>query len=145
MEVEVTREFPAEAQVAWARVGDFARPDRWIAGLEVVEAAAGVGGVRRVRAAGAEFVERLVSQDALAMRLTYVLENSPLPLASYASHLEVMGLAPQEAGRPHAACRVRWQAQFEPLPGADGERLARAIRKMYEAGLEHLAEVLARS
>ena len=132
-EVSITADFDQPAEAVWAVVRDFCNVDRWLPGIERVEAEDGGRRRRIVLPDGKVVIEQEVARDEAAMALTYVVLDSPMPFTDYRSTMAV-----ERAGR---GCTVRWSASLVPLVAED--RVARLVGGLYRGGLKALADFLA--
>ncbi|NNG02745.1 MAG: SRPBCC family protein, partial [Inquilinus sp.] len=82
---------------------------------------------------GGRVVERIESTDDQARRLTYRIDDSPLPLASYRSSMTV---SPAGTGS-----RVDWHTEFEPA-GITADELHDILKGLYDDGLAALKQQL---
>lgn len=132
--IRVTQWFDQPADAIWAVVGDFGGLHRWHPQVRRLDLS-WEGRIRTLHFAdGGRAVERLEARNEASCRYVYVLVDGSLPLQACRSTLEV---------HPEGRCsRVEWSSEFEPL--GDGEHAAeRAMRQLYDAGLDALAASLA--
>jgi carbon monoxide dehydrogenase subunit G len=139
-EIRVEQEIRASAESVWPVVSDFVRIDRFMPGLEKVEAdGTGIGAVRTITVTGGNQIrERLESFDPQARSFSYSILPGTLPVQNY---LATVRLADSGAGR----CRITWSARFD-APGmsdAQSAPLAKGMEQAYAgavAGLKKLVE-----
>jgi hypothetical protein len=132
-EVSISADFDQPAETVWAVVGDFCAVNRWLPGIERVEAED--GGLRRriILPDGNTVLEQEVARDDAAMRLTYIVIESPMPFTDYRSTMAVE--------RTGTGCTVRWSASLVPLAAED--KVVRLVGGLYRGGLKALGGFLA--
>lgn len=124
--VRVSQRFEVDADVMWAKIGDFATFHHWFPGVQSPEVDED-GRVRRFAVGSETAVERLV--ETAERSYTYVLEGGPLPLADYRSTLSAR---PDDDG-----CIVEWDSTFEPS-GVDEPTATAIVEGIYRTGLNAL-------
>lgn len=142
--LSVTEEIQVAAPPArtWAIVKDFGGWPAWHPAFKSTEIISGAGnakGTVRVLTAqdGTRFTEELVSHDAGTRTYQYRITQSPLPIASYVSTLQV-----KEGS--YGTSVVMWSSTFEVNPGSSAEEMKKTISGVYRTGLDNLAAVLKR-
>jgi hypothetical protein len=83
---------------------------------------------------GAKFIEELVMHDAASRTYQYRIIESPLPITSYVSTLEV------RSGH-NGGSTVVWSSHFGVKAGASDDEMKKTIAGVYRAGLDNLAAV----
>ena len=73
----------------------------------------GAGAVRTMSEESGKYVERLEYQDDAAMRFSYAILKSPLPIDSHIAHVSVESRGPR-------GCVVTWDMHWSWL-GAEGD------------------------
>jgi hypothetical protein len=121
--IAVVQPISANPSTVWALIGNPAEFANWHPA--VISSKTSDGSRTCVLPDGAEIQERILSHDDGAMRYSYAITESPLPLKDYRSTLSV------EAA--DGGCVVRWSADFEALGPVD--EVEGMIRGLYEAGL----------
>jgi len=117
----------APAQVVWALIGDFAKPQAWMPGIRQVEIQ---GRVRTCQTPLGPFRERLMIEGQ--MRYSYTIEDGPISVENY---LAVLSVLPSTNS---LACQVTWESTFEVKAGADWRALTRTLARIYDASLRSL-------
>lgn len=119
-------------QQVWAVAGDAGGISKWLPALAESWTEGDDNTTRIcVMPDGARLVEKIESRDDQAHSYTYIIVDSPLPLASYRS---TMSVTPVGSGS-----QVDWRAEFEPA-GADGAELQAMFQGLYESGLAALKD-----
>lgn len=128
LSVSMSTELDAAASDVWELVGDFGGIDGYVDIVESVDLEGeGVGAVRTLHLAdGAKVVETLTANDPAAMRYSYSLSESPLPVEGYEATMAVTEL---EGGRS----RVDWQSTFQAA-GVSDEEARTSVAGVYEMG-----------
>jgi hypothetical protein len=125
VEGKVSEQVARDAAAVWAVVGQFGGIDAW---LPSVESCAVDGDSRTVHSLGMVFREQLVDRDDEAMRISYKIVESPLPLEH---HRATIAVVPTAVGAV-----VSWT--FEVRPDA----LQSPFEDNYRAGLSALKDHL---
>jgi hypothetical protein len=135
--VDESIEIGTGAARAWKLLGDFAGNHRWMPAVTgSAMSGSGIGATRRLTMEGGGYVdERLVERDEAGMRYQYTMFGGSVPVQDYESEISVAG-----DGR---TCRVRWTAQFEPVPDAPLDALA-LVREVYRSSLASAKALLER-
>jgi len=121
----------ADPARVWKLGGDTANIADWVPAIEKSHQE---GDVRHATFAGGggEATERIVEHDDAARSYVYEYLSGPLALKSYRSRFSV---------REHAeGAEVVWDAEFTAENAAEEPALAEAIRGIYRAAMESLAE-----
>ncbi|MGH8503597.1 MAG: SRPBCC family protein [Gammaproteobacteria bacterium] len=120
------------AEQVWQMIGQFKSLADWHPAVEKSELEQG-GSVRRLSLfGGGTIVERLERIDDESFRYRYSIVDSPLPVANYVSELRVVR---DDTGK---GCSVEWSSEFAPVSGVSVSDAEKAIRDVYEAGLNNL-------
>lgn len=128
MEVRVSEEFDAPAEVVWRIVGAFHGLDRWFPGVEAcTRDDTAWGEVRLASLNGRVTPERLETYDLATMTCAWSLVDTPL-LGAHRSTLSVSAIAP-------ARSRADWVFIAEPQPPLDADRIAENTARLYGAAL----------
>lgn len=127
-------EINASPQELWGVVGGFGDWHNWHPAVAASELS-GDGtrpGDKRVLTLGdgGKIHETLEAWDAAAMRCSYTITESPLPVANYHSTISV---EPVEGGKS----RLSWTSSFDAAGVSDEEAVA-VIAGVYEAGIDAL-------
>ncbi|KAA9151843.1 SRPBCC family protein [Amycolatopsis acidicola] len=131
MRVVETRVIAADPATVWKTGGDTANIADWVPAIEKSHQE---GDVRYATFAGGggEASERIVEHDDSARTYVYEYLSGPLALRLYRSRFTV---------RDHAeGAEVVWEAEFEAESAEEEPGLAEAIRGIYVAALDSLAE-----
>ncbi len=134
--IEVTESIvlsDGDAARIWQAVGGFAAIADWHPAIEAaaIESSSGAPVRTLALAGGGEIVERQESRDDSAMRYTYEILESPLPIANYRSTLS--------AAAAPGGTRIVWTGSFEAAGASDAEA-AEIVQGVYAAGLQGMAE-----
>ena len=128
-------ELNASAADVWKLIGGFDRLQDWHPAVEssTVDGSATTPGTHRVLhlKGGGEIEEHLSSYSDLAMRYTYDIIKSPLPVENYQSYL---GVVDEGGGKS----LVIWGSQFDAAAGATDKKAKEVITSVYKAGLDNL-------
>jgi len=120
-------------------IGQFKSFADWHPAVEKSELEEG-GSVRRLSLIGSgTIVERLERIDDESFKYRYSIVDSPLPVANYVSELRVVK---DDSGK---GCSVEWSSEFAPASGASATDAEKAIRDVYEAGLNNLQTMFRKS
>jgi hypothetical protein len=117
----------APAQVVWALIGDFGKPQTWMPGIRQVEMQ---GRVRTCQTTLGRFRERLIVEGQT--RCSYSIEDGPISVENYMAVLSVLPSANS------LACQVTWESTFQAKVGADWRALTRKLARIYDTGLRSL-------
>lgn len=131
MRVVETRVIAADPATVWKTGGDTANIADWVPAIEKSHQE---GDVRYATFAGGggDASERIVEHDDSARTYVYEYLSGPLALRLYRSRFTV---------RDHAeGAEVVWEAEFEAESAEEEPGLAEAIRGIYVAALDSLAE-----
>ena len=122
-EVSMSLELDASADEVWGVVGGFHGLADWLAPIADSRMEEG-GMVRRLILAddGGDIVERLMTFDHEARRISYSIVNSPRPIANY---IATMVVRPAGDGT-----EVVWSSSFEPA-GASETEAVEIVRGVY--------------
>lgn len=130
--VNSTTHLDVPAEQVWQMIGQFKSFADWHPAVEKSELEQG-GMVRRLSLiGGGTIVERLERIDDESFKYRYSIVDSPLPVANYVSELRVVK---DDSG---TGCSVEWSSEFAPAGGASASDAEKAIRDVYEAGLNNL-------
>jgi Polyketide cyclase / dehydrase and lipid transport len=144
--VERSMDIDIEPAQLWQHLRDFNNVARWHPDVTdsrlVVGCGDDAGAVRAIRLRnGMQLQERLIDRSDEAMRYTYTVADSPLPLAYHRSTVVLTAL---DAGR---RTRVTWQADFALAEGVEGltaEGFAQVIASgVMELGMQGMAVAVA--
>ncbi len=133
-------EAPVEA--VWAVVRDFNGLPNWLPGvagssIEGGEPADRVGCVRLIAVeGGASCSERLIALDDSRYSMSYGFVQNLFPIRG---HLATLELIPVTSGE---RTFVQWSAEFEDLPGHEGETAPVMLNNVFVVGLAALAAKL---
>lgn len=129
--VEESINLNAKPDAVWALIGDYNALYRW---HPAVAESTRHGEIRILTLGnGAKFVETLTDQNDDTRSYSYVIDKSPLPVASYASSIKVEA---DGAG----GSKVIWNSSFDPN-GVSPEKAGEIVRGVYQAGLSNLAKL----
>ncbi|MGH1429846.1 MAG: SRPBCC family protein [Neptuniibacter sp.] len=129
--VEESISLKVKPDAVWALIGDYNALYRW---HPAVAESKRDGDIRILTLGnGAKFVETLTEQSDDARSYSYVIDKSPLPVAGYASKIQVK--ADGESGS-----KVIWSSSFDPN-GVTAEKAGEIVRGVYQAGLGNLAKL----
>ena len=128
----VVLDVPAEA--VWAKIGRFGDMS-WhpaLASTEIVEGGEDVPGARRVLTIknGGTIHETLTARDVKAMKLSYRITESVLPVSDYSATLSVQA---QGSGS-----RVLWTSNFKRKAPDDDQAAVDTITNIFQSGLAQL-------
>jgi mxaD protein len=136
LQVVSSVELKASPSEVWALVGAFDNLQGWHPAVEsstMNGSPTAVGSTRVLSLkGGGEIKEELTSYSSSAMRLTYKILESPLPISNYESFLAVT-----DAGNGDSL--VIWGSRFD-AKGATPAKARGVIAGIYKAGLETLAK-----
>lgn len=129
--VESSTELPVPADTVWSLVGNFNGLPEWHPAIDSSEIETEGGAKTRTLklADGSTITERLEESDDSARSYTYSIVSGPIPVSNYTATIKV---EPSDQG-----CTVSWSSDFQ-ASGASEDEAVRAIRGIYEAGLENL-------
>lgn len=130
---------PVSPTKAWKTVRDFDAVQNWYPGITEARIVKGKGNaqgtVRLVTSSdGAKTTEQLLVFDDPGMSYRYKLLDSPLPVTSYVSIMEVV------RGEKGGSI-VNWYSSFKAKEGTDDADARKAISDMYTAGLNNLKAI----
>lgn len=127
--VERNQEFNKSADEMWELIGDFAGLHKFadVPPAEMSED----GKVRKFAMGPNHIVERLIEEGERSY--TYIIEDSPLPVANYKSTLSV-----SDAG--DGKCVVNWVGTFDPAEGSDEQAGVQIVSMVYDGGLAGMAK-----
>ncbi|WP_052452347.1 SRPBCC family protein [Noviherbaspirillum autotrophicum] len=133
----------APADKVWKVVGNFGDMSYFSAAVKSTEIVSGrnnqPGAQRRITLKeGGVVVETLTARKERPYRLSYRMDESPLPVSNYRSTISVI-----PSGQDS---KVTWSGQFNSRAAAeDGDQVAvKAITGLYDAGLASIKEVAER-
>jgi hypothetical protein len=131
--LEAKKEMKVEgtADAAWTAIGEFCEISSWHPAVEQCELSEKDGKTLRTLSlkGGGTIVEELVEFDADDRSYTYVILESPLPVANYKSTIQVE----DEGGTV-----IAWEGSFDAKGAPDADAVA-VIEGIYDAGLASLA------
>lgn len=130
--IDVRRTVPAPADDVWNALRSFEGIEKWLPVIERSEVHGEGAGATRVctMSDGGQLRERLEEVDDDQRRLTYTIEEAPMPVHDYRSTMQVVP-------EGDSASTVLWTAQFGAPEGAADE-LEATMRTVYESGLDGL-------
>jgi Polyketide cyclase / dehydrase and lipid transport len=117
----------APPKAVWALIGDFAKPQAWLPGIERVKIQ---GRLRTCQTPLGCFRERLIAEGR--RRCSYAIEDGPIPVENYVAVLSVL------PSTSFFACQVKWESTFEVKAGTDWCALTQKFARIYDAGLRSL-------
>ena len=118
---------------AWSEIRDFQAIRDWhpaIGSCEIVRDGDDTIRVLTTRDGGGVLREKRLEHDDAKRRYTYSILESPLPVSSYRSTIEV-----RPAAGSGSRSLIVWQGRFD---SPDAETAAKIVGGIYEAGLEGL-------
>ncbi|MDZ7799532.1 MAG: SRPBCC family protein [Trueperaceae bacterium] len=132
IEIDVRRTVPAPADDVWNALRSFEGIENWLPVITRSEVRGEGAGATRVctMTDGGQLRERLEEVDDDQRRLTYTIEEAPMPVQDYRSTMQVVP-------EGDSASTVVWAAQFGAPEGAADE-LESTMRTVYESGLDGL-------
>ena len=131
--VTVIEEFSASAEQIWNVIGGFNALPAWHPAVERSELEEG-GSIRKLTLVdGAVILERLEHHSDETREYRYSIVENPLPVADYLATLKV---SEHEEGS-----QVEWSGEFDPS-GVSADEAVELIHGIYQAGLDHLKQVL---
>jgi Polyketide cyclase / dehydrase and lipid transport len=135
--VVLSVEVKASPGDVWKLIGGFDRLQDWHPAVEsstVNGSPTAIGTERTLHLkGGGEIHEQLTSYSDSAMRYTYQILSSPLPVANYESHL---GVVDEGGGKS----LVIWGSTFDPAGGATDKKAKAVIAGVYKAGLDNIVK-----
>lgn len=140
--VSKSAEFAVPADKLWETVKAFEGLHTWHPAVEKTDMKKGVGSkVGNVRlltlgGGGGVITETLMRYSASGKKMTYSIDDSPLPVRSYVSTIAVKPTA-------MGGSKITWSSTFKAKPGAKDADAKKTIEGVYEAGFENLKKVLA--
>ena len=117
----------ASPNVVWSLIGDFAKPQDWLPGIEQVEMQ---GRLRICETPLGRFRERLITNGPGCC--SYAIEDGPIPVENYVAVLAVL------RSESSFACQVKWESTFEIKAGEDWRAPTQKFARIYDAGLRSL-------
>jgi len=137
--VRETVQLAATPAKTWDTIKDFTTWQLWhpaFASTELIKGEGHTKGAVRVLSTqdGAKFTEELLAYDAPSRSFKYRIIESPAPVASYVSTIEVR---PEKAGSS-----VVWSSTFKVKAGTSEADAKKLISGVYRAGLDNLASVV---
>lgn len=134
--VEVTEATPVTAAPAkvWATIGGFCGIGQWHPAVEACALSNSGGKTIRTLSlkGGGTIVEEQLGRDDAAMKYTYAILESPLPVANYVSTIQV-----EPSGS--AGSKITWTGTFEPK-GASAAEAKTVIDGIYVKGLAGIVD-----
>ena len=131
--LEAKKEIKVDASedAAWAAIGEFCAISSWHPAVEKCELSEKDGKTIRTLSlkGGGTIVEELVEFDAADHSYTYVILESPLPVANYKSTIGV---------EYDDGTVIEWEGSFDAKGAPDADAL-KVIEGIYDAGLSALA------
>jgi len=135
LSVVMSVELAASPRDVWSVVGAFDKLQGWhpaVASTTMEGSPTQPGAVRVLHLnGGGDINETLTSYNDLDTRMTYVINESPLPVANYESFLAVT-----HTGKGRAL--VIWGSTFDAAGGADDAKAKSVIAGVYKAGFDML-------
>ena len=128
-------ELSVTPEKAWDVIKDFDGWQNWHPAVASTEITSGKGNARgtvRVLTTkdGAKITEKLVRYQSKAFAYTYTITDGPLPVTDYTSTLQV------KASKSGSV--VLWSSHFRAKEGTPDADAVKAIRDIYQAGLNNL-------
>ncbi len=132
--VSLSTDLPVSADTVWQTVGNFNALARWHPAVAASEEKQEKGATLRTLTlhGGGTILERLESKDEGGRSYDYSILDGPLPVKRYQARIAVRAKG--------AGCTVEWSSEFEPA-GAPESEAVKAIRGIYEAGLQNLQKM----
>lgn len=135
LHVQESVELAATPAAVWKLTGSFGGLADWhpaLASSEITKGKDNVPGAVRVLTIkdGGKIVETLKAYDAKKHSMTYVIDESPLPVAGYKATFKVL---PYEKGS-----KVVWSADFTRAGSGTDEEARKVISGIFTAGFESL-------
>jgi len=134
-EVSLEHRLQATADSIWATISDFGGIRSFLdAVTDCVTNGADVGSTRTLTLEGGiEVVERLEELDGANRRISYSIQESPLPVQDYVSTMQVID-------DPTGGCQLRWSSRFDVMgvPEEDARGIIEGIYRMGFEGLDRL-------
>jgi hypothetical protein len=132
-------DLPASATAAWATIKDFNGWQDWhpaIGSTEIIRGKGNTKGTARVMNTkdGGRITEELMSYSPAAMKYSYRIIESPLPVTNYLSTLKV--------NKTKTGSTVVWTATFKAKPGISDNDAKKTMAGVYRAGLDNLTNVV---
>ena len=132
-------DLPASATAAWATIKDFNGWQDWhpaIGSTEIIRGKGNTKGTARVMNTkdGGRITEELMSYNSAAMKYSYRIIESPLPVTNYLSTLKV--------NKTKTGSTVVWTATFKAKPGISDNDAKKTMAGVYRAGLDNLTNVV---
>ena len=131
--LEAKKELKVDAtpEAAWAAIGEFCEISSWHPAVEKCELSEKDGKTLRTLSlkGGGTILEELVEFDADDRSYTYIILESPLPVANYKSTIEV---------EDDGGTVIEWAGSFDAKGAPDADAVA-VIEGIYDAGLTSLA------
>ena len=132
-------DLPASATAAWATIKDFNGWQDWhpaIGSTEIIRGKGNTKGTARILITkdGARITEELMSHSTAAMKYSYRIIDSPLPVTDYLSTLKV--------NKTKTGSTVVWTATFKAKPGISDNDAKKTMAGVYRAGLDNLTNVV---
>ena len=127
-QVNTSKRYDVPGEEMWERIGDPARIYEWHPAIEATEMLD--GGKTRIDTLGdgGRVVETILEQGERYH--SYRIDESPLPVDNLVGTVRV-----RDEGE--TACRVEWQATFEPAGIPEGEAVE-LVGGIFQAGLDAL-------
>jgi carbon monoxide dehydrogenase subunit G len=126
-----TVEIKAAPDKVWRVIGDFCGIEDWHPAVEKCEIDKKDPMMRTLTLkGGGAIVEKQTARDDAKMTYSYVIVESPLPVANYKSTIRVT-----KAG---AGSKVSWMGSYK-AKGASAEEAKKTIDGVYDAGLQGIA------
>lgn len=142
IKVYVSTVLDSPADVVWSVVRDFNGLPKWTpfvaaSRIEQNQPADRVGCIRNFRLKdGGVIREQLLSLSDYDFQCTYSILESPMAVSNYVATLK---LTPVTDGNRTFA---EWSAEFESPPGRDQELAESIGQGVFQAGFDHLRQVL---
>ncbi|WP_428979623.1 SRPBCC family protein [Hansschlegelia zhihuaiae] len=134
--VEVTEATPVNAkpEKVWATIGGFCGISQWHPAVEACALSTSNGKQLRTLTlkGGGTIVEEQLGRDEAAMKYSYAIIESPLPVANYVATIQV-----EPSGS--AGSKVTWSGRFEPK-GASAAEAKGVIDGIYVKGLAGIVD-----
>lgn len=139
--VSKSTEFSVPPDQAWEAVKAFEGLHTWHPAVEKTDMKKGegskVGNVRvlTLGGGGGTITETLVAYSNSGKKMTYKIDESPLPVRFYVSTIAVKPTA-------NGGSKITWSSKFKAKQGAKDEDAKKTIEGVYDAGLENLKKKL---
>lgn len=133
LEVTKTATIAAPPETVWKTIGEFCGIGSWHPAVEKCELSDKGGKKHRTLSlkGGGTILEEQTARDDKKLDYTYVILESPLPVADYKSTIAV--------AKDGSGSKVTWTGSFK-AKGADDAKAQEVIGGIYEAGLKGISD-----